>query len=234
MNIGYIWEHNGNDTLIYFDGLPGAFVRGKSKEEALSKAEKEAKSYMNWAYEGLIVPDFSFHMIQEYGTNLAVSDADSEVIFESEKKPLTEKEYIELKKLTLKSAADFQALYDSIPDKNASNLIKRKTFYGSTPVTAKEMYEHTKSVNSYYFGEIGIEADNEPDIYSCREKAFEALEAQPGFLKSKVYEGSYGEQWSLRKLFRRFIWHDRIHAKAMWRMGNSLFGNVENVLMFED
>ncbi len=43
-----------------------------------------------------------------------------------------------------------------------------------------------------------------------------------------VIEGSYGEAWSLRKVLRRFIWHDRIHAKAMYLMAVKLFG-VENV-----
>ena len=33
------------------------------------------------------------------------------------------------------------------------------------------------------------------------------------FLKNPVISGSYGEEWSLRKLLRRFVWHDRIHAR---------------------
>ncbi len=234
MTIGYIWEHNGDDSLIYFDGIPGAFVRGRNKDEALSKAEKEVRAYMRWTDQPEIILPFSFQMIQEHRTDLAVSDADSEVIFESEKSPLTMEEYLRLKSLTLKSARDFQALHDAVPDKDVSCLKPRKTFYGNVPSTAKEMYEHTKSVNSYYFAEIGIEADNESDICTCRRKGFEALEAQPDFLKSAVYEGSYGEEWSLRKLFRRFIWHDRIHAKAMWRMGVKTFGDIENVFMFEE
>lgn len=40
-------------------------------------------------------------------------------------------------------------------------------------------------------------------------------------------EGSYGEWWSLRKVLRRFLWHDRIHAKAMYRMLRSTFADAE-------
>ena len=49
-----------------------------------------------------------------------------------------------------------------------------------------------------------------------------------------VIEGSYGEAWSLRKVLRRFIWHDRIHAKAMYRMAVKVFGaeNVANPFCF--
>ena len=61
------------------------------------------------------------------------------------------------------------------------------------------------------------------------------LEQQPDFLKNEVFHGSYDELWSLRKVLRRFIWHDRIHAKAMYRMAIKTFGKnaVPNVFYFD-
>ena len=100
----------------------------------------------------------------------------------------------------------------------------RQTFYGPVPRTAREMYEHTKNVNAYYFGEIGVAADNVGDIVSCRRRGFDALEKQPDFLKNPVFDGSWDECWTLRKLLRRFIWHDRLHARAMERMKKRTFG----------
>ncbi len=124
----------------------------------------------------------------------------------------------------MKSAADFLALYEAIPDKHRSSAPTRQTFYGQVPRTAEEMYQHTKNVNDYYFAEIGVEADNEGTILECRRRGFEALEAQPDFLQNPVFDGSYGEAWSLRKVLRRFIWHDRIHARGMVRMAEKTFG----------
>ena len=97
------------------------------------------------------------------------------------------------------------------------------------------MYEHTKNVNEYYFAEIDVDADNGGTIYECRKRGFEALEVKPDFLQNAVVAGSYGEDWSLRKVLRRFIWHDRIHARAMYRMAVKMFGtkNVENPFYFE-
>lgn len=115
-------------------------------------------------------------------------------------------------------------MYESIPDKSASAIAERKTFYGQVPRTANEMYEHTKNVNAYYFAENDIDADNDGNIYECRKRGFEVLERQPDFLQNIVIEGSYGEDWSLRKVLRRFIWHDRIHARAMYRMAVKIFG----------
>ena len=180
-------------------------------------------------------PDIEVEIVQEKNSNLRIADADSDVLFNSEKEPISREEYEELKALVLKSARDFYALYAAIPNKDESCMPLRKTFYGDVPRTAQEMYEHTKSVNSYYFGEIGIDADNEGTIYDCRKRGFERLEQTEGFLENPVIEGSYDELWSLRKMMRRFLWHDRIHAKAMWRMAKKTFAcaEIKDVFLFD-
>ena len=96
------------------------------------------------------------------------------------------------------------------------------------------MYLHTKNVNQYYFGEIGIDVDNEGTILECRKRGVELLEKTPDFLDGLLRQGSYDEMWSVRKVLRRFVWHDRIHAKAMWRMGKKTFEEgIRDVFGFE-
>lgn len=234
MTLRCVWEHNGNDSLLYAMDYPGAYSRGANKEEALQKIQKEIRSFLNWCNKP-IPPEISVIITQEKASALSINDADSDVIFDSERTSLTMDEYQELKKLALKSAECFQQLFESIPDKNKTDLSPRKTFYGEVPRTAKEMYEHTKNVNAYYFGEIGFDADNNGTIYECRKRGFELLEKNPDFLNLPVFDGSYGEEWSLRKVFRRFLWHDRIHGKAMYRMAIRTFGedSVPNLFRFE-
>ena len=229
----FIWEHNGDDTLLYSGECIGAFTRGANLDEAIEKIPDEINSYLNWRKEPTL-ENITIEIIQEKNSNLQIKDADSDVIFDTETSPLSTEEYLQLKEMVLQSALDFYKLYLSIPDKNVSCLPKRNTFYGAVPRTAQEMYEHTKNVNVYYFGEIGIDSDNEGTIYECRERGFELLEKTEGFLDNPVFEGSYGEMWSLRKMLRRFLWHDRIHAKAMYRMAVKTFGSdcVENVFGF--
>lgn len=234
MKIRCVWEHNGDDSILFADNFVGAFTRGNSREMALRKMPAEIKSYLKWTGES--VPNsFEIAIIQEKQSELTISDADSDVIFDTEKEKLSLSEYTKMKTLALKSALDFWTLYQAIPDKNKSCLPTRKTFYGLAPRTAFEMYEHTKSVNDYYFGEIGVSADNESTILECRARGFDTLEKQRDFLENKIYLGSYDEEWSLRKVLRRFIWHDRIHAKAMYRMAIKTFGYdvVPNIFMFE-
>lgn len=233
MKIRCVWEHNGDDSIIYSDNFIGAFTRGRTKDIALGKMADEIRAYLHWR-NGLEPESLEPEVVQEKLSELNISDADSDVLFEAEKGALDLAEYEELKALALRSAGDFLALYEFVPNKNRSCLPNRQTFYGQAPRTAFEMYEHTKNVNAYYFGEIGVEADNEGSILSCRARGFDLLETHSGFLHNSVFEGSYGEEWSLRKLLRRFIWHDRIHAKAMYRMAVKTFGTdaVPNIFYF--
>ena len=232
MKINLVYEHNSSDTLLYCENLPGAFSRGESLEAALAKIPGEVASYLAWRGEE-VPAAVELDLVQDVTSELNIADADSDVLFDSEHATLTQEEYEKLKALALRSAADFQQLYDSVPDKDKSVLPARSSFYGAVPRTAREMYEHTRSVNSYYFAEIGVEADNEGSIYDCRARGFDALERIPGFLSRSAEEGSYGEWWSLRKLLRRFLWHDRIHARAMCRMAKKTFGKYENPFKFE-
>ena len=228
MTINCVWEHNGRDTLLYAVDFVGAYTRGETLEAAVRKMQAEICSYLKWCGKKAVT-SMDIAIIEEKVSELAICDADSDVLFESEKAPLTTEEYETLKTLALKSAKDFLALYESIPDKNEAAIPERKTFYGPVPRTANEMYEHTKNVNTYYFAEIAVDADHDGNIYECRKRGFEALEASPDFLQNTVRKGSYGEDWSLRKVLRRFIWHDRIHAKAMYRMATKVFG-VESIV----
>lgn len=233
MKIECIWEHNGDDTLLYAKDYVGASIRGENLQVALQKMNNELRSYSLWLGNEMI-EEVEPVIIQEKNSDLDIKDADSDILFVSEEEPLTMPEYEMLRDLALKSASDFFKLYEIIPDKQKSVLPVRKTFYGQVPRTAEEMYVHTKSVNSYYFAEIGIDVDNEGSIYECRKRGFEQLEKTIDFLNGRLQEGSYGEMWSVRKVLRRFIWHDRIHAKAMWKMVKKTFGDdsVENIFAF--
>lgn len=233
MKIQCVWEHNGKDSLIYSSNFIGAFTRGESREIAVSKMQDEVKAYLRWQNKS-VHDDLEISIDEEWKSNLNICEADTDVIFEKERENLSLEEYLELKTLALKSAKDFLALYDSIEDKHTSAVPEKMTFLGPRPRTAYEMYEHTKEVNSYYFGEIGVSVGNEGTIYECRERGFQLLEKQTDFLNNDVVVGSYNEEWSLRKVLRRFIWHDRIHGKAMYRMAIKTFGegSIPDVFRF--
>ncbi|GGP11832.1 hypothetical protein [Oceanobacillus neutriphilus] len=212
-------EYNDKGYLMNSESFPGAYTRGREREEALSKFPAEIKRYYRWAGIDYAETDIvETIIVQSKESDLEIHEADSDIIFLSEQEPLLETEYKVIKKRVLQSAHDFQMLYDSIPDKNYTSLPKRKSFYGAVPNSPEEIYEHTNGVTNYYTGEIGVELNNIDDIYQNRIQALKRIEEIGDFLQNKVFQGSYGEQWSLRKVLRRFIWHDYIHAKGMYRM----------------
>ncbi len=235
MIVKTVCEYNEDGALVYLENFPGAFVRGRNYQNAAAKIKKEAESWLDWE-SGKALPDspLEIELVQEKKSELRICDADSDVIFDSEREPMTMEEYNRLKILALRSAMDLERMYDSVPDKKMRIVPQRETFYGKIPSTAEEMYNHCMNITEYYFGEIGVEAENGPDILSCRQKGFAELEKQENFLQNKVFEGSYGEEWSLRKVLRRFIWHDRIHAKAMYRRAYEAFwdAEIDNVFRF--
>ena len=223
MKIPCVWEHRGEDTILWAAEQPGAFARGASLAQALEKLPADLKSWAEWT--GLPAPEQAEPVVVgEIISGLDVRDADSDALMDAEREPLTREEYVRLRDAAIRSAEQFLGLYESIPDPDRSADPVRRTFYGAVPRTAREMYEHTKNVNAYYFGEIGVEADNCGTIAECRRRGFDLLEKQPDFLENPVFAGSWDEDWTLRKLLRRFIWHDRLHARAMVRMARRTFG----------
>lgn len=230
-----VLEFNEEGYLIYSESFPGAYVRGKNRQEALAKFQDEIEQYCKWAEIDITSHSkVETNVVQEKVSTLKICDADSDVIFNTERKHLTSEEYEKLKHLVIKSVQDFMQLYESIPDKDETCLKERKTFYGLVPRTAREMYDHTNNVTNYYVGEIGVQIKNKPNIFDNRVQAIKAIEASGDYLQNEVYQGSYEEDWSLSKAFRRFIWHDRIHAKAMYKMATKIWGaeKIKNPFYF--
>ena len=227
-------EYNEKGCLLYSLDCPGAFARGASREEAAAKLPADVASFCRWA--GWDVPGGEVEIAEEkYQPDMRVEDADSDMIFASERLPMEAEEYAALRELVLRSARELDVLYASLPDKDAALGEARGTFYGEYPDTARKMFDHTNRVTAYYVGELGAEIDNLPGCYENRLKGLKAVEELPGFLELPVIEGSYGEEWSLRKVLRRFLWHDRIHARAMYRRAKALWGSrIPDPFRFED
>lgn len=228
-----VCEYNREGCLIYAGNFPGAYVRGRTEEEAMAKWPGELQSYLRWCNGSTVRLPPDGKICQRKESPLAVCDADSDVLFHSERQALTLGDYERLKLLVLRSARDFRRLYESIPNPDISHRPHRQSFYGPVPRTPREMYEHTNQVTAYYTAAFGLDTENVRDIYANRMQALAELESLPDFLSDRVYTAPDGELWTLRKVLRRFLWHDRIHAKAMWRSAKELWGDsIANPFFF--
>ncbi|MGN1234575.1 MAG: O-methyltransferase [Christensenellaceae bacterium] len=212
-------EYNDKGVLLWIEELPGAFTRGKTEQEALEKLQGEVQSYCRFL--SLREPETLEYTLTEYRSALAAEDADSDLLFPSERS-IDEEEFTLRSEWALRSARAFQTLYDSIPDHDRALKPQRRTFYGLIPDTAKRMYGHVLSTVGYYADRVGIELEPK-ELISDREKLLAALRELP---REKVFTADDGELWTVAKVLRRLIWHDRIHAKAMARAAFALYGTT--------
>lgn len=122
---------------------------------------------------------------QQERTGAVISDADTEIIFDGEKIPLTEDAYQQTIALIIKSARDFLELHNSIPDVNQTTLLPRKSFYGNILCTAYEMLVHTNEVTKAYVSGLA-DIENISDIYLNRKASFGQIEKTADYLDNPV------------------------------------------------
>ena len=77
MSISCVWEHNGDDTLLYCVDFPGAYSRGSSLQEAVDKIPSEIHSYCQWTNADS-PSDMEVRIVLDAACDLNVSDADSD------------------------------------------------------------------------------------------------------------------------------------------------------------
>jgi len=212
-------ETNGRSFIGFIVQLPGAYVRGKTEEETLSKVDSEVRSYAKWlAVEAPV--DYDVSVSQRHYCTLMVEDADSEILLDEDKSPMNGHEFEELRDRATYSGETIHALYQSaeLSDWVDESRV-RKTFYGETPKTIREIFEHVNGTQYYYLSRANLTSEERSSGFlearrnclSCLRELFE----QQG--NDRIFQVD-NEEWTLRKVLRRFVWHDRIHAKSIVRI----------------
>ena len=97
MNLEAVLEYNEKGCLVYLQNLPGAFSRGKTAEEAFAKLPAESARFEHWKTGKKSPENFEhectvFTVLKKEST-LNTEDADSDVIFDTERQPLSLEEY---------------------------------------------------------------------------------------------------------------------------------------------
>ena len=132
MIIRCIWEHNGEDSLLYAENFPAPLPAERGKKPASGRCQKRLPPTSGGPGEPVpaaLMPEIVF----EKASQLNIRDADSDVLFPSEREGLTTGEYARLKGLALKSAADFLTLFRSVPDPDKTALPPPGDFLRACP-----------------------------------------------------------------------------------------------------
>jgi hypothetical protein len=148
-----------------------------------------------------------------------VEDADNEILLEADKKMTGKEEFKRLLDLVWFSGETFSQLHTTAKLKDWVDKARiRKTFYGDNPKTIGEVFAHVNYCQCYYLSRMKIMKEVKGDFMTLREFCLEKLEALYRKHDNSLIFEVDDELWTLKKVLRRFIWHDRIHGKAITRI----------------
>ena len=215
-----VLETNNNGFMCWILELPGAFVRGATKDEVHRKLAGEMAAYAEWLSIPIPIKDTQHEEL--FATIAVVEDGDTNILLETDKEPYRNVTDFDREcRLMRLSSQRVQQTYDKCVNRDVFAPSKmRKTFYGDVHATIEAQYKHIVACQQYYLENIGISADVHGHLVASRERVVDAIRAKYQAEGNQLYHGT-DEDWTLRKVVRRIIWHDRIHARAMNRMNSN-------------
>ena len=216
--VSIAFETNGRGCIGFIVELPGAFIRDRTQKEAIAKVNGEVNLYLKWL--GIEQqPRYRIQVVQRHKSSLMVEDADNEILLEADKKMTGKEEFKRLLDLVWFSGETFSQLHTTAKLKDWVDKARiRKTFYGDNPKTIGEIFAHVRYCQCYYLSRMKIMKEVEGDFMTLRESCLEKLEALYRKHDNSLIFEVDDELWTLKKVLRRFIWHDRIHGKAITRI----------------
>ena len=213
-------ETNGKGFMGFIVELPGAFVRGPDESSALSKTLGEAKSYLRWLHVDDNVK-IAPQVVQRHSCKLRVEDADGEILLDSDKRFVSHMEWTQLMDLVKYSGETFNTLFEHSQLKDWVDEARvRQTFYGANRTTVKEIFDHVKRTQYYYLSMAGQRTtyDESESLLAIRDEGLKGLNKIFDKRSNSEVYNKENEDWTLKKIMRRFLWHDRIHGKAIVRI----------------
>uniref|UniRef100_A0A7C6A8U6 DinB family protein n=1 Tax=candidate division WOR-3 bacterium TaxID=2052148 RepID=A0A7C6A8U6_UNCW3 len=181
--------------------------------------DQEVNLYLKWL--GIEQkPQYKIKVIQRHRSSLMVEDADNEILLKADKEIMNEEEFINWTNIALYSGKTFSKIYSDAKFKDFVDETKiRKTFYGENPKTIQEIFDHVNRCQYYYLSRTKIEFEAKDEDF-MKIRAFCLQKLKELYRKNNNYTifEIDNELWTLKKILRRFIWHDRIHGKAVARI----------------
>jgi hypothetical protein len=216
-----VFETNNKGFMCWIPELPGAFVRGATRDEVYPKLAAEMAAYAEWL--SIPVPSHNVEREEVVVTSAVVEDGDTNILLETDREPYgAAADFDRECRLMSLSARRVQQIYDRCIRRDAVVPTKvRKTYYGDVHATIEGQYKHVVGCQQYYLENIRIAGEVRGDLVASRERVLDALRAKYRAESNPLYREP-DEDWTLRKVARRIIWHDRIHARAMSRMDAEL------------
>lgn len=212
-------------TLLHMLDYPGCIVKGQTIAEAFHRLAEGVESYMHWReVHGFTVAaePYDFYLKEEQRGG-PFHPGNVAAFFDYDEVPLTEAERREMLQLMAASREDLLTVITNLRPETLELWLESPNW------SITEILRHIASAERYYITRLFAEGSiprspRSRDVYHrlelMRESAVQILQLMTiDDLARKTNAGN--EWWTARKIFRRFIEHEREHIGQILRILNS-------------
>ncbi|HEY8173890.1 MAG TPA: DinB family protein [Dehalococcoidia bacterium] len=217
-------------NAIVFD-LPGCSFSAASVSDARTLLPAAIAEYLSWlaSHDEEVAPgDTDAEIVEEVDPN-AGDVADGEFCFDDDLRPVTDDEIERAIQLLQRSRGDLVSTIESLPDvlldwRPPLSAMARVDEWKPGVLTIREIVRDISAAESYYRGAL-LDGDGPPDpdaeLYDLalqRERLIATLRALPAsdrgrvFRRTMPWQESGEEHWTVRKVIRRVVGHERFHT----------------------
>ncbi len=203
--------------------LLGCYSMAKTSKEALEKIPSSIRQYLDWLrVHGEPVPDskepIEIDVVKEVSTHVDVSDGDSEILLDHDQAPLADEELKTFLRLMNYAREDTIATLRHVSHETLD--------WKPDPTTKRSIREivvHLAYVEFWYLGKLWDESSTEgllELLAEIRKVVVERLNKLTPIERERKTTYYYPapkppEEWTARKIFRRYLWHERLHSKTI-------------------
>ncbi len=195
--------------------LPGAYAAGQSREEALEALVSEIRDYWAWLRKfGEDAPEqaetLELDVVEIFRAFKSAPGYEVNAFFAPDAKPVEEKEIPRLLHLLDMSRQELLDVLSQVPADAFEWRRDERTR------TISEILRHIAGAELWYLSRLPA-TDPRVMLEQTRSIAQDIL-GRLGVQQRTQFVSLSGEKWSARKVFRRFLYHERYHTKSIRRI----------------
>lgn len=205
--------------------LPGCYAEGNTEAAALANAPAALAAYRDWRtrHDGPIPPPpAAVRVVERVPSRALAGGYEVNALFAPERRP-PDPAFLALgRRLLVAADADLRAALEAIPEGG------RDRAPGPGERTPRQVAAHVAQAGWWYLTQVADVPHRAPDDHpvgsTARVAAVHAAlldwlaTASPARLAAVTV--SQEEEWSVRKLLRRALWHARTHAAELRRVAD--------------
>lgn len=223
-------EDIAGDWYGWIEMFPGAFSQGTTIQEATGKAPVAFVEYLHWLREHGELPParlndltsatIRIEVIQTHSPH--VTDLGDEVhgFFKPDERPVDEEDLTRYLRLLGHARNDLRTALRALPPDQ----------WNAAPFGGKSVswiLRHLATIDQFHLERLHIEtipleqAEPLARVEAARDEFERGIWAFPAHKRGEIFTVD-GEKWSLRKVLRRALWHERYHAAQVAARSNPM------------